>query len=147
MTGRPKRYPPNRAMEHRTMMKILSVSALGLALATAGLVPAASALAQSSNERALIVFGDDPCPRDTICVRAPESERYRIPRDLRGGPVTGPRNELWADRAKSLEYVGASGTASCSNSGAGSWTGCWSQMMKAARAERKAGTATAAPEE
>src|SRR3546814_10594960 len=54
-----------------------------------------------------VCASDLPCPRDTICVRAPENERYRIPEQLRGerGEEAAAR---WGDRAKSLEYVGRS---------------------------------------
>ena len=36
----------------------------------------------------LVVYGNDPCPRSkddeiVVCARQPESERYRIPRELR----------------------------------------------------------------
>ena len=58
--------------------------ALGLALTVPGLIPFGPATAQrNSNEAMLIVFGNEPCPRDTICVRKPESEKYRIPEELR----------------------------------------------------------------
>jgi hypothetical protein len=37
-----------------------------------------------------------------------------------------------------LEYVGRSGTSTCApGGGGGDWTGCWSQLMREARAERK----------
>jgi hypothetical protein len=37
-----------------------------------------------------------------------------------------------------MEYVGASGTNSCTPSGAGGWTGCYAQMLRQAREERRA---------
>lgn len=108
------------------------------------LLPAAALLAvglagpafAQQNDRALIVYGNDKCPEGTVCIRAPESERYRIPQSLRSGPLA-PKDQPWAQRAESVANVGASGTGSCSNSGAGGWTGCWSKQMKAARAEKK----------
>ena len=98
----------------------------------------------------LIVFGNDPCPRSSsqdeivICARRPEGERFRIPRALRNPPGTGPDSRSWARRARSLEYVGRTGTNSCSTSGPGGWTGCLSQMIAAARAERSENAAAAA---
>jgi hypothetical protein len=115
-------------------MKIAAFVTLALG-ATLGALGSAPASAQLGNERALVVFGSDPCPRDTICVRAPETERYRIPKELRENMVSAG-NERWADRAKSIEYAGSTGTASCSTQGSGSWTGCWGQMMKQAKSER-----------
>jgi len=96
---------------------------------------AAPVLAQQ-NDKALIIYGNDKCPEGTICIRAKESDRYRIPQSLRSGPLA-PQDQPWAQRAASIANVGAAGTGSCSNSGAGGWTGCWNQQMKAARAEKK----------
>lgn len=88
------------------------------------------------NDKALVIYGSDPCPQGTVCIRAPETERYRIPQSLRSGPLA-PADQPWSQRAESLATVGASGTGSCSANGAGGWTGCWSKQMKAARAEKK----------
>lgn len=116
------------------LKQILMAVAIGAPL----LLPAAPAQAQrNSNEQVLYVFGNDPCPRDTICVRAPENERYRIPQQLRRVEPS-PQSTSWAARARSMEYVGASGVNSCTPSGAGGWTGCYQQMLRQAREERRA---------
>jgi len=96
---------------------------------------AAPAFAQQ-NDRALIIYGNDKCPAGTVCVTAPESERYRIPQSLRSGPLA-PQDQPWAQRSQSLNDVSRTGTGSCSTSGAGGWTGCWKHDMQAARAEKK----------
>lgn len=117
-------------------MKTVPVLAAA-ALAIAGIgVPVAPAVAQSTL-RAVTVFGRDQCPRDVICVRAPENDRYRIPKELRGleGQAAAER---WGDRARSIEYVGASGTMSCSPAGAGGASGCFRELNRKARAEREA---------
>ena len=50
--------------------------ALGLALTVPAMIPFGPVEAQrNSNEAVLIVFGDEACPRDTICVRKPQSEK------------------------------------------------------------------------
>jgi hypothetical protein len=108
--------------------------ALGAALFAAMLaLPAASASAQRG-DRLITVFGNDPCPRDEICVRAPENERYRIPKELRGesGEAAAAR---WGERAKSLEYAGASGTQSCTPVGPGGASGCFRELARKAREE------------
>ena len=115
------------------MIQRLMIAA-GLALACIG---AASAPAQiQSNDKVLRVFGNDPCPAGTICVRAPESERYRIPKALRQA-APSPGTERWADRARSLQSAGAGGTGSCTNTGPGGWTGCWAKEMRQAKAEQQ----------
>lgn len=88
------------------------------------------------------VYGEDPCPVQgtddeiVICAKMPEQERYRIPKELRGDPFA-PQNQSWAQRAKSLETVGASGINSCSTAGAGGFTGCFAKLAREAKEERK----------
>ncbi len=108
---------------------------LPAAVALAAGLAAAPAFAQQ-NDKALVVYGNDPCPESTICVRAPESERYRIPQSLRSGPLA-PQDQPWSQRSQSIANVGAGGTGSCTSTGAGGWTGCWKQQMQAARADKK----------
>jgi hypothetical protein len=88
----------------------------------------------------LIVYGDDECPVSqgdeiVVCARMDEAERYRIPSNLRGDP-NDPRNQAVSERIKSYEYVAASGTMSCSPSGAGGFTGCGLQEINRAYAEK-----------
>ncbi|WP_136163797.1 hypothetical protein [Sphingomonas flavalba] len=112
----------------------LPLAAASLALAAA-LAPAPAA-AQAS-ERVLTIFGNDKCPADTICVRAPENDRYRIPKELRRSIPT-PEDRSWATRVGTMEYTGRTGTGSCSPVGAGGWTGCYQKMLREARDERRA---------
>jgi hypothetical protein len=91
----------------------------------------------------LIIYGSDQCPPSTdteinVCARLPESDRYRIPPNLRGDPNSA-RNQAWTNRATELSYVGRTGTDSCSTVGAGGFTGCFTQMIRAAQAERRGG--------
>ncbi len=88
----------------------------------------------------LFVYGDDKCPESTddvinVCARLDEAERYRIPTNLRGDP-NDPRNQATSERIKSYEYVAASGTMSCSPSGAGGFTGCGLKEIDRAYAEK-----------
>ena len=113
---------------------------INLALfALAPLALSTPAAAQISNERILTIFGSDKCPADTICVRAPENERYRIPKQFRSDGIIKPENQAWGARAEATLSAGAkTGIGSCSANGPGGWTGCWAQQMRAARAEAKA---------
>jgi hypothetical protein len=91
----------------------------------------------------VIVYGNDPCTAGsdpdeiTVCARFPESDRYRIPPNLRDNP-NDPRNQSWTNRATELAYVGRTGTNSCSTSGPGGFTGCLNQVINNATAERRA---------
>lgn len=88
----------------------------------------------------LIIYGDDKCPQSSgdeivVCARMDEADRYRIPSSLRGDP-NDPRNQAMSERIKAYEYVGASGTMSCSPSGAGGFTGCGLREIDRAYAEK-----------
>jgi hypothetical protein len=120
-------------------MKTLLAAAL---LAGAFGAAAAAAAPKPGEEKVnqLIVYGNDPCKAGSadeivICVRKPERERYRIPERLRDDP-NDRNNQSWANNAQALEYVGRGGIGSCSATGPGGWTGCFTDMVRAARAER-----------
>jgi hypothetical protein len=118
-----------------------------LMIAASTLVPAimlfaAPASAQSAEEKInqLIIYGDDACPPSTgneitVCARKAETERYRIPENLRES--TSPQNDAWTNRVLAYETVGSNGTMSCSPVGAGGMTGCVGKMIDTAYAERK----------
>lgn len=114
--------------------------ALAILAAIAAAAPFAMPAQAQRTQRVLTIFGTDPCPTSNgdeivVCQRMPESERYRIPEQLRR---TEPRNDNWSDRASSLEYVGRSGAQSCSTSGAGGASGCFRQLARKACEEDKA---------
>jgi hypothetical protein len=104
---------------------------------------AAPALAQDAAEpkvNQLIVFGEDPCPQSaddtiTVCARKDESERFRIPSELRES--SSPQNEAWNNKVLAYERVMKTGTMSCSPTGAGGWTGCSGQLIDQAYAEKQ----------
>jgi hypothetical protein len=88
----------------------------------------------------LIIYGDDKCPESkgdeiVVCARMDEGDRFRIPSSLRNDP-NDPRNQATSERIKSYEYVAASGTMSCSPSGAGGFTGCGLAEINKAYAEK-----------
>lgn len=91
--------------------------------------------------RRIVVYGDEPCPESSaeeivVCARLPDNERYRIPEPLRDDPAE-LEEVSWAARAQQLEYVGDSGINSCSTSGPAGHTGCWAEMMRQWREERR----------
>jgi len=120
---------------------------LAAAALTASLV-AASAPAQNAEEEdqprinQIIVYGNDPCPRVTsgdeivVCARRPENDRYRIPEIFREGERLRD-GESWASRIQGLEYVGQTGIHSCSTVGPAGYTGCWAEMMRQAKEDRR----------
>ncbi len=109
--------------------------------------PGGAAMAQATDAgtekvKQVIVYGDDPCPASSgdeisVCARMPDKDRYRIPAQLRTDP-NDPKVQSWLNRAQAIEYVGKSGTDSCSPVGGGGFTGCFQQIARNAKAERKA---------
>ena len=131
-------------------MKAASLAAVAT-MAGAALLAIAPAAAQqrgtvnTGGERItrVIVYGSDPCPRGAdgeivVCGRRGEGERFRIPQELRDDAADAdPESTSWAARTESLEYVGRTGIQSCSTVGPGGFTGCWAELMRAARGDRR----------
>ena len=110
---------------------LAAVAAMGGGLAA---VPT-PAVAQAG-QGTVIIYGNDPCPRENICIRAPESQRYRIPETLRQSG-TPQQRESWAKKSKVLTTVGDTGTGSCSAVGPGGQTGCLIQSIKQASTQTR----------
>lgn len=123
-------------------MKIV-LPIMGAAAAICGMAAVATSAQTPAQDRVrqVIVYGNDPCPQSSgdeivVCARRPDNDRYRIPETLREGERLRD-GESWAARAESLEYMGATGINSCSTVGPGGFTGCWAEMMRQAREDRR----------
>ena len=121
-----------------------ALSSIGITAAVLiALVPSGAQTRTGERITRVIVYGNDPCPRGAegevvVCARRPNSDRYRIPRELRDEVTADdPESVSWAATAQSLEYVGRGGIQSCSTTGPGGATGCWEQMVRAWRNERR----------
>lgn len=106
-------------------------------------VPAAAQEAGGDTVNMVIVYGEDECPQSsadqiTVCARMDESERYRIPEQLRQS--SDPENVAWTSRVRTYETVGNFGPLSCSAVGAGGELGCTAAAIEAAYAERAQGS-------
>lgn len=116
--------------------------------ATAFLLPVAAAQGEDPPARveSVTVYGDDPCPKSqgediVICGRKPESERYRIPKELRRSRDER-RGAAWTTRVAELEEATRfTKPNSCSPVGSWGQTGCleaairdWAAARRAARA-------------
>ncbi|MEH6789812.1 hypothetical protein [Parasphingorhabdus sp.] len=123
------------------MMKKFLLSAAALSGAGMLAVPAQAQDQAGDRVNQLVIYGDDPCPQSSeneivVCARKDEGERYRIPETLRGGELGEAKNQAWSERVRAYEYVGKSGTSSCSPTGAGGFTGCTQQLLRQAYAEK-----------
>jgi hypothetical protein len=125
------------------VVKFLTLMAVG-----ASALVAIPAMAQTDSTKPgdekinqLIIYGNDSCPESksdeiTVCARLKETERYRIPTNLRDDP-NALNKQAWTRRVQAYEYVGAAGTLSCSATGAGGFTGCGFDAIDVAYAEKK----------
>jgi hypothetical protein len=101
--------------------RLLGALALGTVASTAG--------AQAAPPAPLpIVKPIEDCPKQpsgdiVVCGRRGESSPYRLPRLNDGFDPDGPVDSVSRERHRLFE-VGESGIGSCSNAGAGAWTGC-----------------------
>jgi len=118
---------------------------LASAVAAVTLVSAPAAAQDDAGDKVntVIVYGDDECPRSesdeiVVCARLEESERYRIPEQLRQS--SDPANEPWASRVRAYETVGNFGALSCSPVGSGGELGCTAKMIEAAYREKATGS-------
>jgi len=126
-------------MRNALLMPLLMIAGAVPAMAQEA-APASTAASEKVN--LVIVYGEDACPASqgdeiVVCARKGEEERYRIPEPLRGDP-NKPSNQAWGERVRSMEYVGRSGTESCSPVGGGGATGCFAQLARLAKLERQA---------
>ena len=123
---------------------MLRAASIAMMLVGGGI--AASGHTQTPEEREkvrhIIVYGTDPCPRGSgeeviVCARRPESERQRIPENVRELPPSS-ESESWTNKAERLETMGRTGINSCSPVGPAGGTGCLEQLIRQAREERRA---------
>ena len=117
------------------------MSRLTVTLATAAALSGAlaaypTAAVAQAGQGTVIIYRNDPCPRESICVRAPESQRYRIPDQLRPSG-TPQQRESWARKSKVLTTVGDVGVNSCSAVGPGGQTGCLIQSINQAKSQAR----------
>ena len=101
-----------------------------------------SSLAQSSTppERTsvLYTYGDEPCPEAqegeiVVCAQRPESERYRVPKELREElkEEEAVGGGSWASKVEGYENVArASRPNSCSPVGSYGFTGCAAAALR-----------------
>ncbi len=113
------------------------------------LLPQAPVAAEEPPDRVenVVVYGDDPCPKAqgddiVVCGRKPETERYRIPKELRRSRDQR-RGAAWATRAAEMEEATRfTRPNSCSVVGSWGQTGCLESAIRnwaAQRREMKAG--------
>jgi hypothetical protein len=118
-------------------------------IATAGLIAvtcclwSASAAAEPAPDldtperiNILVTFGEDECPEAegdeiVVCAQRPESERYRIPPELRESEEEQAGEQSWASTVASHDEAARPGRpGSCSVVGTFGFTGCQAAIMR-----------------
>jgi hypothetical protein len=95
--------------------------------------------------RSVTVYGKEECPKPemenevVVCARKDESERFRIPSELRNPPSQEAAAQSWANRVDTMMEANRAGLPnSCSPIGTGGQTGCNQQLLRQWYLERKA---------
>ena len=113
-----------------------------LTLAAPALAQDDGSLAQSSSPpqrtSVLYTYGDEPCPEAqegeiVVCAQRPESERYRVPQELREElkEEEAVGGGSWASKVEGYENVArASRPNSCSPVGSYGFTGCAAAALR-----------------
>ena len=105
---------------------------------TAGMLLLPAPDAAQRDQKVVVVYGNDKCPTTAagqevvVCARRPESERYRIPSELRS---SGETQSSGGARVSAMSAGGTAGSTTCSNIGGGGGSNCFANQMRAARAE------------
>jgi len=114
------------------------------ALVTLGLLSGLAAfpapIAAQVNQKVLVIYGNDKCPTNkageevVVCSRRPESERSRIPSELRSDTQNAPAN---AGAVSAMSVGGTAGSSTCSNIGGGGGSSCFANQMRQAKEEKR----------
>ena len=122
-----------------------------LAAALAAAPAVAQPTSPPSRERYVEIAENERCPRSTdeevvVCGVVRRDDQYRIPERLRGPARVDA--VTFTERILEIQMAGDTGTMSCSNQGAGGFTGCgvdlvrqWREARDADRKERDKSTA------
>jgi hypothetical protein len=125
------------------MTRLMTSLAAAAALAGGFTILPAPANAQAG-QGTVIIYGNDPCPTNAICIRAPESQRYRLPKS-QNPQGTRQQRQSWANKSKSLMTAGNVGTGSCTAVGPGGREGCLTQQINQAKQESKEAQQSSTP--
>jgi len=93
----------------------------------------------------LVTYGDDKCPEAegdeiVVCAQRPESERYRIPKELRETEKEEDGEQSWSSMVASHEDAARLGRPnSCSVVGTYGFSGCQAAIMRQWFDERRTG--------
>ena len=104
-------------------MKKLILSAAGTSALLVSMAALPEPAVAQAGQITVTIYGNDPCPREAICIRKRESDRYRLPQS-QNPQGTLQQRQSWSAKSQSLMTVGATGTGSCSAVGPGGHTGC-----------------------
>jgi hypothetical protein len=131
-------------------MRLRSAVSAALIFAAALSAPAHAdpSLAQSGTaphkHSILVTYGDDVCPQPVgdeiiVCAQQPESERYRVPKDLRGEDEPAPvGGASWGSRVEAYDDIArVTRPDSCSAVGSYGSTGCMAAALRQWHAEKR----------
>ena len=123
-------------MQSAKITKIVAAALVSCSLCTAASAEITDQINTPERINILVTFGEDKCPEATadeivVCANKPESERYRIPKELREVKKEESGEQSWNSVVASHDEAARSGRPnSCSVVGSFGFSGCQSAIMR-----------------
>jgi hypothetical protein len=117
-------------------MSRLKITLVAMAVMAGGMAAVPTPAAAQAGKFTVTIYGNDPCPREAICIVKPEGERYRLPQS-QNPQGTRQQRQSWAKKSQQLMSVGNTGTMQCSPVGPGGYTGCLTQEINQAKQDAR----------
>ncbi|MEH6758232.1 MAG: hypothetical protein V7676_12100 [Parasphingorhabdus sp.] len=127
---------PLNNMPLANMLKILATGLVGCFWCFAARAENTDQNNRPERINILITYGDDECPvaeadEIVVCAQKPESERYRIPEELRETENEKTGEQSWTSVVASHEDAARAGRPnSCSVNGSFGFSGCQADIMR-----------------
>lgn len=124
-------------MQSANIVKIAVTGLTGCFMCVAANAETSGQFGTPERINVLVTYGDDECPEAkgdeiVVCAARPESERYRIPKELREAEKEAEEGEQsWTSVLASHDEAARSGRPnSCSVVGTFGFSGCQSAIMR-----------------
>jgi len=118
------------------ILKIMTATLAGGLMCSAAFADTSTSLNTPDRINILVTYGDDKCPEAegdeiVVCAQRPESERYRIPKELREIEKAEEGEQSWSSVVASHDEAARVGRPnSCSVVGTFGFSGCQAAIMR-----------------
>ena len=123
-------------MQFANIVKIVAAGLIGCSLCVAANAETTDQINTPERINVLVTYGEDKCPEAVadeivVCATRPESERYRIPKELREVVKEDAGEQSWSSVLASHDEAARPGRPnSCSVVGSYGFSGCQAAIMR-----------------